>query len=110
VDTGMHHLGWSRERALKYMSSHTAEPAPEVEREIDRYIVWPGQALAYKLGQLEILRLRAEAKEKLGERFDIRAFHDAVLSNGAIPLPLLRRAIDAWVASHGVSGADAKAR
>jgi uncharacterized protein (DUF885 family) len=96
VDTGMHHFGWTRQRALEYMRSHTAEPPEEMEREIDRYIVWPGQALAYKLGQLEILKLRAEAKARLGDRFDMRAFHDAMLSNGAIPLPVLRRVMNEW--------------
>lgn len=97
VDTGMHHMGWSREKALDYMLTHTAEPRDDAEREIDRYIVWPGQALCYKLGQLEILDLRAEAKKKLGAKFDARAFHDEVLAHGAIPLPVLRGVIERWI-------------
>ena len=97
TDTGMHALGWSRERALAYMLEHTAEPRDQAEREIDRYIVWPGQALAYKVGQLEILRLRGEAKKRLGDRFDLRAFHDEVLKRGALPLPILRREVEAWI-------------
>jgi uncharacterized protein (DUF885 family) len=96
VDTGLHTQGWSREQAIQYLVDHTAEPPDECEREVDRYIVWPAQALAYKLGQLEFLRLRAEAKDALGDRFDLRAFHDAVLSNGAIPLPVLRRVMTQW--------------
>lgn len=97
VDTGMHALGWSREKALDYMLTHTAEPRGDAEREIDRYIVWPGQALTYKLGQLEILRLRKEAESRLGEGFDLRAFHDALLAQGAIPLPVLRRVMTEWI-------------
>jgi uncharacterized protein (DUF885 family) len=99
VDTGMHQFGWTRERALAYMRSHTAEPADDAAREIDRYIAWPGQALAYKLGQLEILELRAEARKRLGPRFDVRAFHDALLSHGAIPLPVLRGAMEEWMSA-----------
>ena len=90
VDTGMHALGWSRDRAVAFVRDHTALGANNVENEIDRYIVWPGQALAYKTGQLEILGLRDEARATLGAAFDIRAFHDAVLGNGAIPLETLR--------------------
>ncbi|HZA50326.1 MAG TPA: DUF885 domain-containing protein, partial [Myxococcaceae bacterium] len=99
VDTGMHHFGWTRERALAYMRSHTAEPAEDASREIDRYIAWPGQALAYKLGQLEMLKLRADAKTRLGTRFDLRAFHDALLSHGAIPLPVLRATMQEWLSA-----------
>jgi uncharacterized protein (DUF885 family) len=90
VDTGMHALGWSRDRAIAFMREHTALGANNVANEIDRYIVWPGQALAYKTGQLELLRLREEAAAAIGPAFDIRAFHDAVLGNGAIPLETLR--------------------
>jgi uncharacterized protein (DUF885 family) len=112
VDTGMHRLGWTRERAIAYMRSHTAEPPAEVAREIDRYIVWPGQALAYKLGQREILELRAQARAKLGDRFDMRAFHDALLSHGSVPLPVLRRVIGEWISAQSrisaSSGADSK--
>lgn len=107
VDTGMHALGWTREQALQYMLTHTAEPRGDAEREIDRYIVWPGQALTYKLGQLEILRLRKEAMERLGDRFDVRAFHDALLARGAIPLPVLRRVMTDWIAAEAAKGGDA---
>ncbi|HZA14866.1 MAG TPA: DUF885 family protein, partial [Myxococcaceae bacterium] len=79
--------------------SHTAEPAEDASREIDRYIAWPGQALAYKLGQLEMLKLRADAKTRLATRFDLRAFHDALLSHGAIPLPVLRTTMQGWLSA-----------
>jgi len=81
VDTGMHALDWSRDRAIAFMHEHTALAPDNIANEVDRYITWPGQALAYKLGQLEILRLRAGATERLGARFDIRAFHDRVDAN-----------------------------
>jgi uncharacterized protein (DUF885 family) len=97
VDTGMHALGWSRDRAIAFLRDHTALAANNIVNEVDRYIVWPGQALAYKLGQLEILRLRAEAKARLGAAFDIRAFHDAVLGSGAVSLPTLRSIVAAWL-------------
>ncbi len=98
VDTGLHHLGWTREKAIDFMVANTALTKPEVENEVDRYIVWPGQALGYKLGQLEILRLRALAKERLGPKFDLRAFHDALLGEGAVPLAVMTRRMEAWVA------------
>ena len=98
VDTGLHAQGWSRERALEYLASNTALSMQEVRTEIDRYIAWPGQALAYKMGELKILELRAKAKHLLGQRFDIRAFHDAVLDNGGVPLAMLERQIDAYIA------------
>ena len=94
VDTGMHALGWTRERAIGFMLEHTALGPNNVANEVDRYIAWPGQALAYKIGQLELLRLRAEAKGRLGEGFDIRAFHDAVLSAGPVPLATLRGIVE----------------
>lgn len=97
VDAGMHSLGWSRERAIEYMLQNTAITPPDAANEIDRYIVWPGQALAYKMGQLEILRLRGEAEQRLGSRFDLRAFHDAVLESGAVPLPILRERVERWI-------------
>jgi uncharacterized protein (DUF885 family) len=99
VDTGMHALGWSRDQAIGYLREHTALGVNNIENEVDRYIVWPGQALAYKIGQLEILRLRAEARERLGGRFDIKAFHDAVLGSGAVSLPTLRQIVEAWSAA-----------
>jgi uncharacterized protein (DUF885 family) len=90
VDTGIHALGWTRQQAIDFMTAHTALAPNNIANEIDRYIVWPGQALAYKIGQLEILRLRAEARAAAGARFDIRAFHDAVLGQGALGLEPLR--------------------
>ena len=93
VDTGLHALGWSREQALAYFAQHAPE---ETAAEIDRYIAWPGQALAYKIGELKIQELRRQAEKALGPKFDIRAFHDAVLRNGALPLDLL----DAQVRSY----------
>jgi uncharacterized protein (DUF885 family) len=99
VDTGVHALGWSRQRAVEYMAANTALSLHEVSTEIDRYITWPGQALAYKMGEIEIKRLRAKAERELGRRFDVRRFHDAVLSNGSVPLPVLAEQIDAYVAA-----------
>jgi uncharacterized protein (DUF885 family) len=97
VDTGMHALGWSRDRAIEFLKGHTALGVNNIANEVDRYIVWPGQALAYKIGQLEIVRLRSEARRRLGERFDIRSFHDAVLGAGAVSLPLLVDNVEAWI-------------
>ncbi len=94
VDTGMHALGWTRQQAIDFMTAHTALAANNIANEVDRYIVWPGQALAYKLGQLEILSLRAEARERQADRFDIRAFHDAVLGQGALGLEALRAVVE----------------
>ena len=101
VDTGMHVMGWSRDKAISYMTAHTALGANNIANEVDRYIAIPGQALAYKTGQMEILRLRASARERLGERFDIRGFHDAVLGNGAVPLPVLGDLVERWIAAQG---------
>lgn len=101
IDTGIHHYGWSRDQALDYLASHTALSRHEVETEVDRYISWPGQALAYKLGEMTIRRVRAKAEEALGERFDIRKFHDVVLSLGSVPLPVLETRIDAFIADGG---------
>jgi len=97
VDTGMHALGWSRQQAIDYLKEHTALGENNIANEVDRYIVWPGQALAYKIGQLEILRLRADARDRLGGQFDIRAFHDAVLGAGAVSLTTLGHMVDTWV-------------
>ncbi len=96
VDTGLHALGWPRERAIAFMLEHTALGPNNIANEVDRYIVLPGQALAYKLGQLEMLRLRAEAQGQLGDRFDIRGFHDVMLGSGAVTLPVLRGVVEAW--------------
>ena len=105
VDTGMHHLGWSRERAIDFMWSHTATTRENLSNEIDRYIGWPGQALAYMIGRREILRLRAESQETLGPRFDIRGFHGAVLGEGAVPLGVLAELVERWVAQQRAAGA-----
>ena len=97
VDTGMHALGWTRQAAIDYMVANSALAPNNIANEVDRYIVWPGQALAYKAGQLEMLRLRSEATARLGARFDVRAFHDAMLGHGAIALTPLRGVIEAWI-------------
>jgi uncharacterized protein (DUF885 family) len=99
VDTGIHHKGWTRAQAEKYMLEHTALTELNVKNEVDRYITWPGQALAYKVGQLEIIALRRLAEEKLGKRFSLPKFHDAVLSGGAVTLPELRRQIESFIAA-----------
>jgi uncharacterized protein (DUF885 family) len=98
VDTGMHAMGWTRDQAIDFMLRHTALGVNNIANEVDRYIAWPGQALAYKIGQLELLRLRAEARERLGGRFDIRRFHDAVLTVGPLPLGTLRHAVERQLA------------
>jgi len=94
VDTGIHALGWTRQRAIDFMTAHTALGANNIANEVDRYIAYPGQALAYKLGQLELLRLRAEARVRQGSGFDIKRFHDVVLDEGALPLPVLRQVVE----------------
>ncbi len=97
VDTGIHWMGWSREQAIEYMTDNTALSQHNVVAEIDRYIGWPGQALAYKTGELAISRFRRKAEEQLGGGFDLRGFHDKVLEAGAIPLPLLELRVDEWI-------------
>ena len=97
VDPGLHVLGWSRQQALDYMVAHVPESRASLESEVDRYIASPGQATAYMVGRLEIERLRAEAKARLGSKFDIRTFHDRVLENGCVPLALLRTRVEAWL-------------
>jgi uncharacterized protein (DUF885 family) len=99
VDPGMHALGWSRERAVDYMRTHTAESESSIEYEVNRYLAMPAQATAYLTGSLEIQRLRAEAETRLGEHFDIRSFHDRVLEDGTITLGMLGEKIEAWIAS-----------
>ncbi|MFB0611598.1 DUF885 domain-containing protein [Aurantiacibacter poecillastricola] len=98
VDTGIHSLGWTRQQAVDFMLENTALSPGNISAEVNRYITWPGQALAYKLGELKIRELRVRAEEALGEDFDLRAFHDTVLENGAIPLDLLEEQVDAWIA------------
>jgi len=98
VDTGLHHKGWTRERAIKYMLDNSSMAESDVVSEVERYIVWPGQALGYKIGQLEITKLRAEASAALGAKFDIKGFHRVVLTAGQVPLPVLRELVMEWVA------------
>ena len=103
VDTGLHAMGWSRQQAIDYMVANSVLAENNIVNEVDRYLSWPGQALAYKVGQLEILKLRDEGRKRLGSRFDIKGFHDAVLRNGAVALPVLREQVEAYYA--GVEGA-----
>jgi uncharacterized protein (DUF885 family) len=98
VDTGMHAFKWDRQRAIDFMKANTAKTEHDITVEVDRYIVWPGQALAYKMGELKFKELRDRAKKELGDRFDIRRFHDAVLLAGALPLDVLDTRIDEWIA------------
>jgi uncharacterized protein (DUF885 family) len=98
VDTGVHSKHWSRDQMVEYFHKYTAMDEPNIQTEVDRYIGWPGQALAYKLGQLEILKLREEARGKLGAKFDIRAFHDAVIDDGPLPLDVLHSQVESWIA------------
>lgn len=102
VDTGLHDKRWTREQAIAYLQENTPAPAAETEKSIERYIVMPGQATAYKIGMLKILELRREAEEALGEAFDIRAYHDVILASGALPLDVLESQVRAWIAE--VSG------
>lgn len=99
VDTGMHYLGWTREQAIKFLAENTALSLHDIESEVDRYIAWPGQALAYKVGELKIRELRKLAEEQLGTQFDIREFHDVVLASGAVPLDILEDNVKAWLAT-----------
>jgi uncharacterized protein (DUF885 family) len=101
VDSGIHHLGWTRKQAEDYMLAHTLETPEFVKSEVERYISWPAQAISYKVGSREILRLRAKAKDKLGERFTLHEFHDTVLGAGALSLPVLAERVDAWIAKGG---------
>ena len=99
VDTGIHEIGWTRQQAIDYMAANTGLSLRNIENEVDRYIAWPGQALAYKTGQLKIRELRTEAERTLGPRFDVRAFHDVVLGGGAVPLDVLDANVRAWIAA-----------
>jgi uncharacterized protein (DUF885 family) len=101
VDTGIHHYGWSRDQALQYMKDNVALSEHEITTEVDRYIAWPGQATAYKLGELQLRRHRREAEEALGPKFDQRKFHDAFLALGAVPLPVLEQRMAQFIADGG---------
>ena len=104
VDTGMHTKGWTRQQAIDYFKANAGKAEHDIEVEVDRYIVWPGQALAYKIGELKIKELRAYAEKELGSKFDVRTFHDHVLGNGALPLDLLEKNIKTWVAEEKAKG------
>ncbi|GFE79924.1 hypothetical protein GCM10011487_19240 [Steroidobacter agaridevorans] len=101
VDTGIHHYGWSRDQALQYMKDNVALSTHEITTEVDRYIAWPGQAVAYKLGELQIRRHRRDAEQALGPKFDQRKFHDAILALGAVPLPVLEQRMAQFIADGG---------
>ena len=100
VDTGMHSMGWTRQQAIDFVRENTGKTDQDITVEVDRYIVWPGQALAYKIGQMKIRELRTEAEKKLGTKFDVRKFHDAVLENGAVPLIILEAHMKRWMDTH----------
>ena len=99
VDTGVHYKHWNRVQMVDYFHQHTAMDEPNMQTEVDRYIAWPAQALSYQLGKMKILELRERARNELGEKFDIRAFHDAVLDEGALPLDLLEKKMNDWIDS-----------
>jgi uncharacterized protein (DUF885 family) len=101
VDTGMHAQGWSRQQAIDYFKANAPKSELDITNEIDRYIATPGQALAYKIGQMKILALRAEAEKALGARFDIRQFHDVLLSTGAVPLSIMEKTVRDWISVRG---------
>ena len=97
VDTGIHYFGWDRQRAIAFFMDNAGKSELDIVNEIDRYINWPGQALAYKIGQMKLLELKKKAKEKLGTKFDIRDFHDTVLREGAVPLDELEILVDTYI-------------
>jgi uncharacterized protein (DUF885 family) len=104
VDTGIHDKRWSRAQAIQYLKDNTPNPQGDIEKAIERYVVYPGQATAYMIGKLKIMELRARAQKELGDRFDYRGFHDAVLQSGPVPLDILERRVDAWIASEKGTG------
>ncbi|OZA36085.1 MAG: hypothetical protein B7X92_07895, partial [Novosphingobium sp. 17-62-9] len=104
VDTGLHTKGWNREQAVAFMLGNSGMGRSDAEAEVDRYIAIPGQALSYKIGALTIQRLRKEAETALGNRFDIRQFHDQVLGSGALPMQVLEAKVRAWIAAGGGAG------
>ncbi len=99
VDTGIHAKGWNEEKAVAYFKANSALSDGQIRAEVRRYFVWPGQATAYKIGMLKILELRERARAELGDHFDIRGFHDAVLGGGAVPLSVLERLVERWIAA-----------
>jgi uncharacterized protein (DUF885 family) len=105
VDTGVHSEHWTRQQMVDFFHAHSDEDEPDVQAETDRYIAWPGQALAYKLGQLEILKLRDRAQTELGSKYDIRKFHDEILNGGALPLDVLDTRVTAWIEAQKTSQA-----
>jgi uncharacterized protein (DUF885 family) len=108
LDTGVHYKHWSRQQMVDYFHEHTSDDEPDVQAETDRYIAWPGQALGYKLGELDILRLRKQAQDELGNRYDVRAFHDEILNGGALPLDLLDQRVSAWIVQQKTGAAQGK--
>ena len=99
LDTGVHYKHWTRQQMVDFFHAHSSEDEPSIQAETDRYVTWPSQALAYKMGQLKLLELRARAKQALGDKFDIRAFHDEILGGGALPLDVLEQRVDGWIAA-----------
>jgi len=112
IDTGMHYKHWTRQQAIDYFLAHAATTEYNATSEVDRYISWPGQALAYKMGELKIKELRQRAEKELGAKFDIRAFHDALLLDGPLPLTVLEKQVNTWIAAQktGNVGTDALIR
>jgi uncharacterized protein (DUF885 family) len=110
LDTGIHSMGWTRDQAIAYFRENSAKTEHDIAQEVDRYIVWPGQALAYKLGELKIRELRRESERSLGQRFDIRRFHDEVLRHGAVPLDILEQNVRAWIAAERLRSVEATSR
>jgi uncharacterized protein (DUF885 family) len=103
VDSGLHHKRWTRQQAIDYVQNNSADAPGGIVKAIERYIVFPGQATAYMVGRLKISELRDRAQQRLGNRFDMRGFHDAILLNGAVPLDVMERNVDAWIASRAAT-------
>jgi uncharacterized protein (DUF885 family) len=100
VDTGIHHKRWSRERAISYLAENTPNPSGDIEKAIERYIVYPGQATAYMIGKLKIMELRDKAQAELRTGFDITAFHEVILTSGPVPLSIMEENVGQWIAAH----------
>jgi uncharacterized protein (DUF885 family) len=109
VDTGMHTKGWTRQQAIDFFAANSSKPLHDIEVEIDRYIGWPAQALAYKIGELKMKELRARAQKELGDKFDVRAFHDQLLGAGPLPMSLLETRMNEWIAAKKSGSGGAKA-